>query len=283
VKTEISLLSGSVAVLDTHASRDARDPTVLLVPGYTGSKEDFEPLLGGLADVGYRAVAIDQRGQYESEWSADPDGYRLAALAADVVELGRRLRASAPLLHLLGHSFGGLVVRAAAIREPATFDSLTLMGSGPSAIGGERRRMLELCEPMLAEDGLQAVWDATASRSAFNPYARTDPGTLQLLRTRFFANDPVGLAVMGAELQTVPDRTAELAIAYAGKPVLVLHGVDDDAWPPTEQQRMAEALRAELCVISRAAHSPAVENPSETLRGLVSFWDRAGRARSTTD
>ena len=36
--------------------------TVLLVPGYTGSKEDFIALLGPLAAAGRRVVAVDLRG-----------------------------------------------------------------------------------------------------------------------------------------------------------------------------------------------------------------------------
>ncbi|MGH3628655.1 MAG: alpha/beta fold hydrolase, partial [Sciscionella sp.] len=40
--------------------------TALLVPGYTGSKEDFVPLLAGLAGSGIDVVAIDVPGQYES-------------------------------------------------------------------------------------------------------------------------------------------------------------------------------------------------------------------------
>ena len=39
---------------------------VLLVPGYTGSKEDFIAVLAPLAAAGHEVLAIDQRGQYES-------------------------------------------------------------------------------------------------------------------------------------------------------------------------------------------------------------------------
>ena len=38
----------------------------LLIPGFTGSKEDFLPVLQPLASAGRRVVAIDMRGQYQS-------------------------------------------------------------------------------------------------------------------------------------------------------------------------------------------------------------------------
>lgn len=55
-------------------------------------------------------------------------------------------------------------------------------------------------------------------------------------------------------------------------PVLVTHGDDDDAWPPSVQRKMARRLGAEYVVIPDAAHSPAVENPAATVRALLRFW-----------
>ena len=57
---------------------------VLLVPGFTGSKEDFAPLLPLLADAGWSAGTYDQRGQFESPGAADDD-YSLSGYAADLV------------------------------------------------------------------------------------------------------------------------------------------------------------------------------------------------------
>ncbi|TGB13279.1 alpha/beta hydrolase, partial [Streptomyces palmae] len=52
-----------------HDARPAAGPvrgTALLVPGFTGSKEDFIALLEPLATAGFRVVAVDGRGQYET-------------------------------------------------------------------------------------------------------------------------------------------------------------------------------------------------------------------------
>jgi pimeloyl-ACP methyl ester carboxylesterase len=54
----------------------------------------------------------------------------------------------------------------------------------------------------------------------------------------------------------------------------VVHGADDDAWPPHVQREMAERLGARYAVIPDAAHSAAVENPATLLDVLLSFWER---------
>jgi pimeloyl-ACP methyl ester carboxylesterase len=268
VKSSLALSSGTIATLDNGADSSA---VAIFVPGYTGSKEDFTPLLRPLAAAGYRAIAVDQRGQYESSWASDPSGYEITALGADVAELATELRTDGTTIHLVGHSFGGLVTRSAVIAKPDLFDSFTLMGSGPAAIGGERRQWVDAMEPVLAQYGMSALWDRIALRSQADPkFLQSPPAVQRFLQTRFMANDPVGLTVMGHEIRTAEDRTDELVAT--GTALLVLHGIDDDAWPPAVQRTMAERLGAQYRVVSDAAHSPAVENPTGTLEALIEFW-----------
>lgn len=245
-------------------------PAVLMVPGYTGSKEDFRLLLDPVAAAGLRAVAIDQRGQHESPGPDDPQAYTVAALAQDLLALADELD---PPVHLLGHSFGGLVARAAVLRAPDRFRSLTLLSSGPAALHGPRVDVLAFLRPLLDAGGLVAVADALDAVTAQLPAEqRPDPADAAFLRARFLRNSPVGLLAMADALTSEPDRVAELAAT--GVPVLVLYGADDDAWPPDVQAEMARRLDAEHVVLAGARHSPAVEQPAATVRALLAFWRR---------
>jgi len=267
MRVRFELAAGSIAALDNGSA--GASGTVLLVPGYTGSKEDFQPLLRPLAEAGLRAVAIDQRGQYQSEWARTEHGYQLAALAAEVLEL-TKLLGDGPL-HLVGHSFGGLVARQAALLEPTRFTDLVLMSSGPAAIGGPRRALLDSGEVVLATAGMHGLWDHIEFQSQANPrYVRPAPALQAFLRERFLATDPVGLRVMGETLRVEVDRTAELAALRLA--ILVLYGEADDAWSPALQSEMASRLAARRSVVSSAAHSPAVENPAGTAAALLDFW-----------
>jgi pimeloyl-ACP methyl ester carboxylesterase len=68
-----------------------RGSTVLLVPGYTGSKEDFRLLLEPLAAAGHRVVALDQRGQFQSPGGPELESYTTTALAEDVLAVADEL------------------------------------------------------------------------------------------------------------------------------------------------------------------------------------------------
>jgi pimeloyl-ACP methyl ester carboxylesterase len=259
--------SGRIAALH-NGLPDDHPETVLLVPGFTGSKEDFTPLLRPLAAAGYRAVAIDQRGQYQSQWADSAAGYQIEALAGELVELAGLLGSS---VHLVGHSFGGLVGRLAVLQAPDRFADLVLLGSGPAAIRGGRRERLELGAQVLAARGMAALWEELQSQAHADPrYVRLAPVLNAFLRERFLATDPVGLKVMGEALADEPDRCAQLA--ELDLRILVAHGVDDDAWPGPVQAEMADQLAAQYQVIEAAAHSPAVENPPATVAALVEFW-----------
>jgi pimeloyl-ACP methyl ester carboxylesterase len=261
--------AGPLAALDTGPGAEG---TVLMVAGYTGSKEDFAPLLAPLSASGYRVVAIDQRGQYESPGPDDPSRYSVAELAEDVVAVARVLReeSGAPL-HLLGHSFGGLVTRAAVLSTPELFRSFTLLGSGPGQLTGGRAEVLEHMTPLLDAGGVALVHETMEQISMTDPQAQAVPApTRAFYARRFLSNSEAGLRGMADAMTSEPDRVAELKAT--GLPVLVTHGEADDAWMPHVQADMAERLGARYEVIEDSIHSPAVENPAKTVAVLCSFW-----------
>jgi pimeloyl-ACP methyl ester carboxylesterase len=253
------------------AALRAGDPggrPVLLLPGYTGSKEDFGPILDLLADAGFLVTAVDLPGQLDSPGLPEAADYTPDRLAAFVRGVASRSGGSTLLL---GHSFGGLVARAAVIAEPSRFESLVLLSSGPAQLEGTRRVTMDGLEPLLAAGGLPGVYAAMqAAVLDDTAFVAAPPDVAEFLERRFLGGSPQMLKGMADALRTEPDRVAELVAT--GLPVLVAHGADDDAWPQVQQQDMARRLGARYVVIADAAHSPAVENPAATVSALVDFW-----------
>ena len=260
----------------------------LLVPGYTGSKEDFLLILQALAAAGRQVIAIDMRGQYETPGGDDAAAYQLDALAADVTMIadwlgsgradpagrtGHRRRG----IHLLGHSLGGLVAREVLLARAAQISSLTLMSSGPGALSGPRAAVLS---ELLAElDGTGPAGLRRRGRADLE-----DPDGARGGGRRGAHRDHRLPAHPAAAEQ--PDRAAG-----HGRGPAVLPGPDPGPgragrrpadgglrrerrrWEPAAQEDMATRLGAQRVCIPAAAHSPAVEAPETTASILTGFWN----------
>jgi pimeloyl-ACP methyl ester carboxylesterase len=267
--TTLDTPRGPLAALRAEPSSATGAP-VLLVPGYTGSKEDFIAVLAPLAAAGHEVLAIDQRGQYESPGTDDPTSYDVKVLADDVLTVLAGLAGPA---HLVGHSFGGLVTRAAALADPSAVRSLTLMSSGPAAIPAPADTGVGLMLRALPVMDLEAIWTAKRQIESQTEVTPPRPEIEAWLHDRFVANHPVGLHRVAEQLLSEPDRTDELAAL--GLPVLVLLGEHDDVWPPALQASMAARLSVSAAVLPEAGHSPAADLPEVTAAQLLAFWAAA--------
>ena len=179
-RTTIRTRRGPFAALEAGpASGVCEREAALLVPGYTGSKEDFLAVLGQLAGRGRRVFAIDMRGQFETPGAPDHDGYSASALGSDITALLRATGAK----HLLGHSYGGLIAREAVLasaggelglgdpdeHRPGGADRAAGGGAAEHAGGPGRRRTTCLrrprCRPGSPTSG-RRTWNRRPSRPA---------------------------------------------------------------------------------------------------------------------
>lgn len=260
-----------------HEAGQDGQGTALLMPGFTGSKEDFVGLLAPLAAAGFRVVAVDGRGQYETGGPPSEEVYAQDELAADVLALAAAVGGS---VHVVGHSLGGLIARAAVLRDAAPFASLTLLSSGPGAVSDSQQQRLQLLLQALPVLDMDEIWRAmqelepdpqAEGEVALSPLeAETSASVAAFLRRRWLRNVPAQLAVAGRQLMTEQDRVGELASVPLRKHVL--SGEVDDAWPVPALDEMAVRLDARRSVVPGTGHSPNAERPGETARLLAAFW-----------
>ncbi|MFG2328861.1 alpha/beta fold hydrolase [Streptomyces sp. NPDC048604] len=265
---------GDFAVLDTEPPGERRG-TALLLPGYTGSKEDFLALLGPLSEAGYRVVAVDGRGQHETPGPRGRAAYRRRALALDAVAQAAALD-DGPV-HLLGHSFGGLVARAAAGAAPGVFLSLTLLSSGPGRVARPQRIRVRALRGALALLPKERVWRATRwldSRGE-EPGAADPPELVSFLRRRWMRTRIAQLAGAGRLLLSDAEGAAELSALPL--PLHLAYGADEMVWPVPYLAAVAAQTGAEHTVVAGAGHSPNVSHPKELAERLAAFWSMAER------
>ncbi|MGC2999537.1 alpha/beta fold hydrolase [Streptomyces sp. G35A] len=267
---------GEFAVVDVASAAGVAEKGVaLLLPGFTGSKEDFTLVHAPLAARGYRSVAVDGRGQHESDGPVgDESAYAQTELARDVLAQAEALGGP---VHLVGHSLGGQIARAAVLLDHSPFRSLTLVSSGPGRISVSQEQRVKLLRDALAVMSMAECWEAILAMGP--PEEVGGPargiGGREHLRRRWLNTRPAQLLATGRQLCAEPDRVAELAAVPL--PFHVLSGARDDTWPVTDLDDMAVRLRARRTVVEGAEHSPNVDAPEPTARALAGFWDGLAR------
>lgn len=254
---------------------------LVLVHGFTGAKEDFTDWLDPLAELGWHAVAPDQRGHGDSHQPADEAAYSFDGLAADLLGLLDALGWSHAVA--LGHSMGGMVLQTAAVQAPERFDALVLMDTSHRALSADGG-LVDLAVEIARVEGMAALLAAQeALATDDDPLGNDIDRRLKAERPdykafgdrKMLASSPAMYAAMIRAITDVtsgPDRLDDLrAVAV---PTLVIVGEHDKPFLKPAQ-RMAEAIPgAELAVIPDAAHSPQFENPEPWWKALRGFLDR---------
>ncbi len=123
-------------------------PLLVLHGGPGASHEYFLPHLLPLARQ-HRLVFMDERGSGRSERLTNFKSYTLDNMACDADAVRRALNLKT--VDVLGHSFGGILAQAYAIKYPSTVRRLILAGTGSSAarVNADFKVLKESLDPVL--------------------------------------------------------------------------------------------------------------------------------------
>lgn len=264
---------------------DPAGPRVVLVPGVTGSKEDFFLMLPLLARAGYFVVAYDQAGQYESAGAGPHSGAapltvgRPSAARAHTAARGGYdyhlfvddllavLDGSAPS-HVLGYSFAGTVAQLALVRRPELFASLALLSCPPRPGQGFRGIKRIGWISGLTGGRVGAALMEWGIRLNLVP---VPPRRLAFVRSRFALTNRASVRDIIVLMKHAPDVRSRVRAIHV--PKLIAVG-EHDLWPLRLHREFAERIGARLAVYV-SGHSPCETSPHQLSRDLLALYARS--------
>ena len=273
------VVAGHRWVYAERAANQADAPTVVMVHGFTGSKENWYPVAERLVGH-YRVIALDLPGWGESQrlpgqdYGFDAQNRRLQAFLQAIQQ------PNSPII-LLGHSMGGGIVALTAADRPELVARVGLIDAA-----GVRFHDNAFGEVVLAGK---------------NPFAVSDAASLQrYLDTVFFDRAkqpwipwPAKQALIDFRRQQAPFEQAVLArigrsqerflpgeaAAHINQPALLLWCDQDRVIDPSALDlygaRMPQALKVRL---SQCGHMSIMERPDD-VAAAVDTLIRRGVAR----
>ena len=261
-----SLVDGTPTISVASSPDAAGENRALLVPGYTGSKEDYAPVLPFLGEAGWDTLAYSQRGQGGSAAPAGLGAYGMSDFVGDLIAVAEAWAGTTGRVHLVGHSFGGIVARAAVVKRPDLFASVTLFCSGRAVY--DWMNTLPILDPLPTGPGARQQ----VLRTYFPDMNFDEPGVgwaeFQRIRALDTASENlVGIARILSQLR--PDTPA---LAATGVPVHVLYGDQDEIWPPSWYAEEAADLGARESIIRGGTHSPQLQFPRQWAELASSYW-----------
>ncbi|MEM9529397.1 MAG: alpha/beta hydrolase [Pseudomonadota bacterium] len=250
---------------------------LLVVSGGPGSDHRYMRVGGSFARLAANRAVImfDQRGTSKSgPVSGEP---KLRQWTEDVEAVRQTLKA--PSLHLLGHSFGGLVVMDYARRFPTHIASMALVDSTAATLAGTQQLLADVFPDRV--DRWREVRQNLTPRfkasdiEVFTRMEFVDPDA----RDRFLAaiaGYTYNIEVNNALRVDLAGQDFSDTLASFHKPALVVHGRFDAIIAPATSWELHQALpSSRLAMIERAGHLPFAERPAAFVEAVETFLDAA--------
>ncbi|HKV28682.1 MAG TPA: proline iminopeptidase-family hydrolase [Candidatus Acidoferrales bacterium] len=273
-----------------------RGAPLMIVHGGPGASHDyFLPYLLPLARHN-ELVFIDERGSGKSQQLSDPSGYTVENMVEDVEDVRQALGLGK--ITLLGHSYGGVLAQAYALKYQRNLTNLILCSTFPSTkqMNEVFARMKEKMSPEL-----RAKIDTMEKAGLFGhglPYQQnryTDAYMIAAWGEGYFPYiyqnhpdpnyDPVAQGVTawplyremwGSNGEFVIDGNLK-SVEYVDKlpaihtPTLILVGDHDECDPSLSKEMHQKIAGSKLVILPRSGHMTFVDQPDLFIGAVNSF------------
>ncbi len=262
-------------------------PLLCLHGGPGASWDYFEPL-EAIAESGRRLVFYDQLGSGNSDVPQDTSLYTVDLYVEEVDVVRQAL--GLERLHLLGHSWGGMLALEYALKQPPGLSGLVLADTGasmPQWAAEGRRLVAELpaeVQQAIRKNEAGGTTGSDEYREAMREFSRRhlggriDPRPEYLKRMADKPGDEVYAIMWGPSewclTGTLKDWDVTSRLGEIGVSTLVLAGRHDEATPAMLETLQRGIPNAEGVIFEHSGHFPHIEETGRYLEVLTRFLER---------
>ncbi len=258
-------------------------------PAWGPSSDYLRLTLAPLLVDRLRVVTFDPRNTGKSTRSPAPRSQAASRLVEDLECVRRHF--DIERFVVVGHSHGGFVAMAYAVRHPRRLRALIVLTTAlrNRAAAADRDAILDSLPAGPQRE--QAVELVRAGEALSVDDVANDRELARWLRRRmaasFFDLDALTRFQRQLGRSALPSTDAlrgmprerevwvEEGLRDVDVPALIVAAAHDPVTPPSESERIHRLIRSsELAIINRAGHNPWVERPRETGRVVNAFLDR---------
>jgi len=261
---------------------------LLCLHGGPGAAWDYFEPLEAMAGTGRQVIFYDQLGGGNSDVPQDRSLYTVNLYVEEVDVVRRAL--GLERVHILGHSWGGMLAMEYAMRQPAGLSSLILADTGasmPEWMAETRRLVAELPEDI--QEIIQKHEDAGTTDSdeyheacrVFSRHflsGRIVPRPDYLKRMADKPGDEVYQLMWGPSewylTGSLKDWDITSRLGEIHVPTLVVGGRYDEATPVLTEMIHSGILGSEWIIFEHSGHFPHIEETERYLEVLSGFLER---------
>lgn len=230
---------------------------VMLVHGM-GSDQTIWGSFIPLLKKNYQVITMDLRGHGES--SKPPGPYSMELFSEDINQLLDSLNIDKA--HFIGHSMGGAVLLALALKNPEKIHSLTLISTF-SYVDSQTQEVFMKILKILLDKGYNAFFDTCLNLTNSPEFIEKNRKFLSIIRDMKAKN--ISIPALKDTIDACLKVNFSDSINRIKIPTLIIAGKNDVFIPPYHSEKIRNSVpNSKLKIIDNAVHNMLVEHPEET-------------------
>jgi len=253
----------TIEPVDCHFSITGTGPPLFLTHGIGASEDAWRFMLPKLSEH-FTVVTYDLRGHGRS-----PVSHKNFTLDELVLDLERiREKTNFKKAHFAGHSLGGMIAPAYALKFPEHTISVSLLSTVAGRSEEDSKKVWNVIYEM-EKNGIEKTLKTLTNRWFTDEFIKNNPDLVdRRLKQVVNTDSEVFLNVFRiyAKTEMFP------WLKNISKPCLLLTGENDTGCSPKHNQIMANEIKnSKLVILPKYKHSFLIEAPNEVAKNLIEF------------